>query len=95
MASPVEGSIPGEPDEPGESGGPGGLSWSWELDLASLLDAVSGAAPWLRSDPAAESEPHDNREPVPSEGGAATPGDSDAQKPDPEAEESANRDGGS
>ncbi len=32
----------------------GGLSWSWELDLASLLDAVSGLAPWLRSDPAAD-----------------------------------------
>ena len=89
MASSVEGSIPGEPDEAGESGGPGELAWSWELDLASLLDAVSGAAPWLRSDPAAESEPHDNREPVPSEGSAATAGNSDAQKPDPEAEDAA------
>ena len=25
-----------------------GLSWSWELDLAALIDAVSGPAPWLR-----------------------------------------------
>jgi hypothetical protein len=28
----------------------GGLSWCWELDLATVLDAVSGAAPWLRED---------------------------------------------
>jgi hypothetical protein len=25
-----------------------GLSWSWDLDLEALLDAVSGPAPWTR-----------------------------------------------
>jgi hypothetical protein len=34
----------------------GGLSWSWQLDLASVLDAVTGAAPWLRdAEPGADS----------------------------------------
>src|SRR5579859_175729 len=26
----------------------GGLSWCWEMDLAAVLDAVAGVAPWLR-----------------------------------------------
>src|SRR6266699_6275488 len=25
-----------------------GLSWCWELDLAAVIDAVTGSAPWLR-----------------------------------------------
>jgi uncharacterized protein DUF222 len=27
---------------------PGGLSWCWQLNLDSVLDAVTGVAPWLR-----------------------------------------------
>ena len=27
----------------------GGLSWTWEFELDALLEAVKGAAPWLRT----------------------------------------------
>ncbi len=33
-----------------------GLSWCWELDLAAVIDAVTGSAPWLR-EPASEDGP--------------------------------------
>src|SRR6266704_2872466 len=33
-----------------------GLSWCWELDLAAVIDAVTGSAPWLRA-PAANPAP--------------------------------------
>ena len=36
---------------PGASGTdqqPGGLSWCWDMDLAAVLEAVCGVAPWLR-----------------------------------------------
>ncbi len=39
--------------DPADAGGAfppgGGMSWSWDLDLESVLDAVTGAAPWLRA----------------------------------------------
>ena len=28
----------------------GGLSWSWELDLSAVVEAMTGRAPWLRTD---------------------------------------------
>src|SRR6266704_311333 len=33
-----------------------GLSWCWELDLAAVIDAVTGSAPWLR-EPASDDGP--------------------------------------
>ena len=41
----------GEADSPQATGG---LSWSWELDLSAVVDAMTGLAPWLR--PADEDE---------------------------------------
>jgi hypothetical protein len=38
----------------------GGLSWSWQLNLASVLDAVTGAAPWLRDAESAADSPSAN-----------------------------------
>jgi hypothetical protein len=32
----------------------GGLSWTWDFDLDALLEAVKGAAPWLRTTPDTE-----------------------------------------
>src|SRR5262245_30036664 len=52
MAS-IPGDLPGD-GEPADardelqSISGGGMSWCWELDFAALVDAVTGAAPWLR-----------------------------------------------
>jgi hypothetical protein len=56
------------PDDPGPENGDGrpageGMSWSWDsgFDFEALLDAVSGAAPWLRdaegADQAVDADP--------------------------------------
>src|SRR5215469_9595984 len=52
-------------DRPGAVAGPdfataGGLSWCWQLDLASVLDAVSGVAPWLSQTESAGTSPEDS-----------------------------------
>ncbi|MGN6680221.1 MAG: hypothetical protein ACTHKL_20860, partial [Streptosporangiaceae bacterium] len=71
---------------------PGGMRWTWELDLDAVLQASSGAAPWLRTaadpDPdlhpaAAESDPTD----PPATDPAATDEADEAPDPDPEADE--------
>src|SRR5215469_7363115 len=49
------------PDAPDSDEPPSGLSWCWNIDLAAVLDAVAGVAPWLREptshDPQAGAEP--------------------------------------
>src|SRR5690348_12379408 len=52
-------------DRPGAVPGPdfatpGGLSWCWQLNLASVLDAVTGVAPWLRDAESADSTATDS-----------------------------------
>ena len=74
MTSPEDDKDIGNGDVPpfGEADFPhmtGGLSWSWELDLAAVVDALTGPAPWLRA--------ADEDEPVsadPSAAGPAPPG---------------------
>ena len=69
---------------------PGGMRWTWELDLNAVLAAASGAAPWLRApaDPAADPGPAD---PDPATGAdpadPAADDDAEEQEPDPEADE--------
>src|SRR5215472_14342169 len=51
MASPVEDPLPEHVGAAVEDAVPrlnGGMSWCWEFDFAALVDAVTGAAPWLR-----------------------------------------------
>src|SRR5262249_29510232 len=51
MASPVEDPLPEHVGAAEEDAVPrlnGGMWWCWELDFAALVDAVTGAAPWLR-----------------------------------------------
>src|SRR5215472_18169878 len=51
MASPVEDPLPEHVGAAEEDAVPrlnGGMSWCWEFDFAALVDAVTGAAPWLR-----------------------------------------------
>jgi hypothetical protein len=100
MASPAESPIPEGPDEPAgrDAGGlpvDGGMSWSWEFDLASLLEDLAGPAPWLRAAAADCAAPAaaDSAGPVagadagqPAAGGDAADDDEVA---DPEAEEAA------
>jgi hypothetical protein len=53
MANPFEDPLPehvGAAEEAAVPGLNGGMSWCWELDFAALVDAVTGAAPWLRAD---------------------------------------------
>jgi Domain of unknown function (DUF222) len=40
-------SVDGDDLQPGLGGN---ISWCWDFDFAALLDAVTGPAPWLRSD---------------------------------------------
>ena len=59
MASSIEVNGPDEADDPAVRGDSlaamnGGLSWTWDFDLGALLEAVKGAAPWLRSTPDTE-----------------------------------------
>ena len=54
MASSIEGNGPDGANDPAVRGDSlsvmnGGLSWTWEFDLDALLEAVKGAAPWLRT----------------------------------------------
>src|SRR6266704_1302358 len=62
MAAAADGIGPDGPGGPehAAAGSPlsagGGLSWSWDLDLAAVIDAVTGSAPWLR-EPASEDGP--------------------------------------
>src|SRR6266704_5632929 len=62
MAAAADGIGPDGPGGPehAAAGSPlsagGGLSWSWELDLAAVIDAVTGSAPWLR-EPASDDGP--------------------------------------
>src|SRR6266581_2635181 len=62
MAAAADGIGPDGPGGPehAAAGSPlsagGGLSWSWHLDLAAVIDAVTGSAPWLR-EPASEDGP--------------------------------------
>ena len=62
----------------------GGLSWCWDFDLAALLDAVSGPAPWRRADaPASDvAPPTSNGTPPASD---AAPPASDAAPPTSDA----------
>jgi hypothetical protein len=74
---------PGVPQS-GDAGGSSvhgdGLSWCWSLDLAALLAAVSGLAPWLRATGEADPVPADGAVPA---GGAVLAG----AGVDPEADE--------
>ncbi len=59
MASSIEVNGPDEADDPAVRGDSlaamnGGLSWTWDFDLDALLEAVKGAAPWLRTTPDTE-----------------------------------------
>src|SRR6266702_1827463 len=62
MAAAADGIGPDGPGGPehAAAGSPlsagGGLSWSWDLDLAAVIDAVTGSAPWLR-EPASDDGP--------------------------------------
>jgi len=71
---------PGTPDDPAEddlvAATPGGLSWMWELDLDAVLEAVTGAAPWLRTTPGSEHTEAD-----------AAAGTPEKHEPDPEADD--------
>src|SRR5215475_5149357 len=64
----------------------GGMRWTWELDIDAVLQAASGAAPWLR----APADP-DADDPDPAAADPADPAASDeadeATDPDPEADE--------
>ncbi len=46
-----------------------GLSWCWELDLAAVIDAVTGSAPWLR-EPASDDGPPTRTTETPAAGSA-------------------------
>ena len=71
---------PGRTDDPAGDGlmnaTPGGLSWMWELDLDAVLEAVTGAAPWLRTTPGSEHTEAD-----------AAAGTPEKHEPDPEADD--------
>src|SRR5262245_46935180 len=63
---------------------PGGMRWTWELDLNAVLAAASGAAPWRRApaDPAADLGPADTDPAVDDDAE-----EKEEEEPDPEADE--------
>ncbi len=71
---------PSDAKLPGDGGA--GLSWSWGLDLPALIDAMTGAAPWLR-------DPADGSDLLYPSGQDAPAGQPPADQPgpDPEADE--------
>jgi Domain of unknown function (DUF222) len=85
MASPAESFAPDGPDESAArdeswSTFDGGLSWCWDFDLAALLDAVSGPAPWRRAAAAASDAAPPASDAAPPASDAAPPA-SDAAPP--------------
>src|SRR6266566_3360908 len=51
------GSLPAGPRLAQSPAPAGGLSWCWELDLAAVIDAVTGSAPWLREPASGDGPP--------------------------------------
>jgi len=85
MANLAEGEGHDDADRPEAVAGPdfataGGLSWSWELNLASVLDAVTGVAPWLRDAEAADASSAAHS-PADSSDAAHSPADSSSGDP--------------
>ena len=70
---------------------PGGMRWTWELDLDTVLQAASGAAPWLRTPADPDPAEPDADDTAAAESGPTDPaatGEADeAPDPDPEADE--------
>jgi hypothetical protein len=77
--------LPDGSDEPeggdvSESAMGGGMSWTWDIDLAAVVEAVTGAAPWLRPAPEPEAA-------APKADACAVDPGTDDVAVDPEAEE--------